>query len=30
MSRIRLTITCIAVDLALYLAFWCWYIALAR
>ena len=30
MSRIRLALACIAVDLALYLAFWCWYLALSR
>ena len=30
MSRIRLILTVIAVDLALYLAFWCWYLALSR
>ena len=29
MSRIRLILTIIALDLAIYLIFWCWYIALA-
>ena len=30
MSRIRFILTVIALDLAFYLIFWCWYIALSR
>ena len=30
MSRIRFILTIIALDLAIYLIFWCWYLALSR
>ena len=30
MSRIRLILTIIALDFAIYLIFWCWYLALSR
>lgn len=30
MPRIRLILTVIALDLAIYLIFWSWYIALSR